>query len=124
MQKATFTGFCTDGEKSAKRAWVYQDKELVNKDLLNHFHTAKGDRLMRPEFGSDIHLYVMEPNTEMVRADILNEVTRVVSLDPRVRLEDIELYTRGHHIVVAVTLFYRQLETTDTLMLEFEKRQS
>jgi len=30
------------------------DIDLVKRDLLNHFFTMKGERVMRPEFGSSI----------------------------------------------------------------------
>ena len=36
------------------------DIELIKQDLINHFNTKKGERLMNPEFGCDVWLVLFE----------------------------------------------------------------
>ena len=118
----TFIGYSTNSQKIAKRKWVLTDIELIKQDLLNHFHTKKGERVMRPDFGSSFWEYIMEPNTDTVRSLIEEEVRRVVSLDIRLRLEKIDLYVKNHTVIVNVTLFLRPFNTVETLELSFDKR--
>ncbi len=118
----TFIGYSTSSERTAKRKWVLTDIDLIKQDLLNHFHTKKGERVMRPEFGSSLWEYIMEPNTDTNRALIEDEVRRVVSLDSRLQLEKIDLYIKNHTVIVQVVLLLRPFNTVETLELTFEKR--
>ena len=50
------------------------DFELIKQDILNHFNTKKGERLMNPEFGSLIWDLLMEPLTEQTRELLKNDI--------------------------------------------------
>lgn len=120
---ATFTGFDTSSTPSARRAWVLQDKELIKQDLLKHFYTRRGERVMRPDFGSNLLEYVMEPNTEAVRGEILAEVNRIVSLDSRLAVRSVNIFDKDYQVVIAVDLFFRPFNDAEVLRIEFDKRQ-
>jgi phage baseplate assembly protein W len=49
--------------------------------------TSLGERLMRPEFGAGIKDYVFEPNSEMVRAELVTAIRKaLVGWEPRIEL--------------------------------------
>lgn len=123
MAKRTFVGFSTRAEKSGRRSWVLFDTDLIKRDLFNHFYTRYGERVMRPTFGCRIWDYVMEPNVDMIRAEIVSEVERVIRLDERLDVRDITLYERDHTIIISCTLVYRPFRTTELFQLEFDRRQ-
>ena len=58
MAKTLFKGFSTvQGPKTRK----LHDIELAKQDLKNHFHTKRGERVMKPSFGSMIWQLMFEP---------------------------------------------------------------
>lgn len=119
----TFVGFSTNGLKSGRRSWVLYDTDLIKRDLYNHFYTRFGERLMRPDFGSRIWDYIMEPNLDTVRSLIVEDVERIVRLDLRLDVKDIRLFERDHTIIVTCSLVYRPFQTTEIFTLEFDRRQ-
>ena len=123
MAKRTFIGFSTSAENSGRRSWVLYDTDLIKRDLFNHFYTRLGERVMRPTFGCRIFEYIMEPNIDQVRAEIIGEVERVVRLDSRLDVKDIRLFERDHTIIVLCTLVYRPFQTTELFQLAFDRRQ-
>ncbi len=123
MAERTFVGFSTLAEKSGRRSWVLFDTDLIKRDLYNHFYTRVGERVMRPEFGCRIWEYIMEPNVDMVRQEILNEVERVVRLDVRLDVRDIRLFEKDHTVIVMCTLVYRPFQTSEVFQLSFDRRQ-
>ena len=56
-----FKGFSTVDKNRAP--YTLTDTNLIKRDLLNHFYTKKGERVMRPNFGSIIWDMLMEPET-------------------------------------------------------------
>lgn len=60
------------------------DKNLIIMDLLNHFNTRKGERLMNPNFGCVIWDKIFEPLTPALKNIIVNNVTEIIKSDPRI----------------------------------------
>ena len=58
---ARLLGFSTVDKVKAPYSLV--DGDVIVRDLLNEFYTKKGERLMRPNFGSVIWDLLMNPNT-------------------------------------------------------------
>ena len=55
---ATFIGFSTDGK--TKPPFSLVDLDLVKQDILNQLKTSKGERVMRPNYGSIIKESLMK----------------------------------------------------------------
>jgi phage baseplate assembly protein W len=124
MADKIFVGFSTS-EESARvgRSWALYDVDLVRRDLLNHFHTRKGERVMRPEFGCDIWDKLMEPMTTGLRGEILDEVRRICEFDSRVVVQEVDVYSADHTIVVTALLEYLPSHTVQELEITFDRRQ-
>jgi uncharacterized protein len=123
MANRTFVGFSTNAEKSGKRSWALFDTDLIKRDLYNHFHTRYGERVMRPDFGCRIWDFIMEPNVDSIRAQIVAEVERIVRLDIRLDVKDIRLFQQDHTIMVTASLIYRPFQTSEIFTLAFDRRQ-
>lgn len=122
MTKRYFTGFSTIGS-SQNRSWVLHDIDLIKRDLLNHFHTRKGERVLRPTYGCSIWEYIHEQLTPDVVERIGDEVERVVNLDSRTEMRNFDVQTYRNGIVILVDLFYRPYDMVSQLRIEFEARQ-
>ena len=80
------------------------DTELVIQDLLNAFSIKQGDKVGQPSYGTTLWNFVFEPNTEDVRDQIQAEVRRVASLDPRLTLGTIQLYTHDNGVLIEMQM--------------------
>lgn len=98
------------------------DLELIKRDLINHFYTRKGERVMRPEFGSIIWDLLFEPMTEDTVQAIVDDSTQIVQLDNRVQLRDINLIQYDHGVQLQMNLFYAPLNIVEQFSLDFDRR--
>jgi phage baseplate assembly protein W len=120
--KRFFTGFSTRGT-SDSRSWVLYDIDLIKQDLLNHFHTRKGERVGRPTFGCSVWDLIGEQMTPDVKDEVREEVKRIVTLDTRVINRGVQVDTSDHGIVVLVDLYYRKYDIIDRFKIDFDARQ-
>ena len=116
---ATFIGFSTDKKK--KPPFTLTDLDLVKQDLLNHFLTRKGERVMRPNFGSIIHDVLMEPFDNLTRQDVEDDCREIVGNDPRVELLDVIVENQEHLLKVELYLQYNVDQSKDVLELRLER---
>lgn len=121
--KATFTGFSTVGSTAAENFKLH-DLALIRQDLLNHFHTVIGERVMRPEYGCRIWDWLMEPFTATLRGMVVAEATRICESDPRVSVVSVQATSLDHAIRVELTLNYIPFDSVDQFIIDFENRQS
>lgn len=98
------------------------DFELVKQNLYNHFNIRKGEKLMQPNFGSNIWNMLFEPLTEEVRQIIVDDVKSVVSYDPRVSVSNVLVTQFDHGIQLVVELSYIPSNQLETLVLNFDNR--
>jgi phage baseplate assembly protein W len=117
-----FTGFSTyDTETTGE--WRLYDIALIRRDLLNHFHTRLGERVMRPDFGCRIWEYVMEPMDDANVAEVAAEARRVCEQDTRVAVRDVLVSTLDNGIRVEIELEYTPFGVVDSLAVDFERRE-
>jgi len=112
-----FRGFSTVDKIRAPYSLF--DQELIKRDLLNEFQTRRGERLMKPNFGSIIHDLLMEPEDTMTEDEIRDDIERICNKDPRVKVKDILIFTADHTVRAEVILKYVQTNNEDILFLEF-----
>ena len=116
-----FKGFSTVDR--VKAPYTLTDIELVKRDLLNEFYTRRGERVMRPNFGSIIWDLLMNPEDNFTGDEIKDDIARIVAKDQRVELINISLFTSDHSVRAEVELKYNILNSKDTLFLEFQTEQ-
>ena len=60
-----YRGFASNNPNA--RNGVLYDADIIKQDIYNHFMTARGERVMMPEFGSVIGDYLYEPLDEQTK---------------------------------------------------------
>ncbi|RYD64498.1 MAG: hypothetical protein EOP83_09620 [Verrucomicrobiaceae bacterium] len=118
-----YKGFSTQ-EAERTRRWTRYDVDLIKRDLLNHFQTRIGERVLRPEFGCRIWDYLNEPLTPALRQDIITETVRVCSADPRIIVHSVNVFDFPNGLRIEITLDFVGIAVEQTFRVDFEDRQS
>lgn len=98
------------------------DFELIKQDILNHFNTKKGERVMNPDFGSIIWDLLMEPLTDQTRELLKEDINTICNSDPRVTpiQMDITEYPNGY--ILELTLLLKSTNQAANLTLIFDQK--
>lgn len=86
MALVRYKGFSTVDQYKKFRL---TDLDLIKRDLLNHFAIRKGEKLMNSNFGSIIWNILFEPLTADVKSLVVEDIKRVITSDPRIRVDNI-----------------------------------
>ena len=116
---ATFIGFATIDRV---RKFTLIDVELVKRDLLNAFNIIQGELPGRPGYGTILWQYVFENQSPELTQLIINEVQRVVGLDPRIFLESVQVYPQSNGIRVELQVQIAPNTSAETLSILFDQR--
>ena len=98
-----------------------EDAELIKRDLLNHFNIRKGEKLMRPDFGTIIWDALFEPLTEDLRDAIVEDVLEIIKYDPRIVADRVLVDEYENGILVEATIRYSNLNQSENLRLLFDQ---
>lgn len=115
---ATYFGFSTIGKQ---KKFVLNDFDLAKQDLVNYLNIKKGEKLMNPDFGTIIWGLLFEPLSSEVKTAIINDITTIISYDPRIAANKIVISEFDHGIQVLLELTYIPTDQTETLKLTFDK---
>lgn len=116
---AKFRGFSTVDRIRAP--YTLDGRDLVKRDLLNTFYTKKGERVMRPEYGSIIWDILMNPDDTVTEKEIREDVLRIIDGDPRVDHLKTTIIYMDHTIRLEIDLRYVLLNDSDILYLEYTR---
>ena len=114
-----YKGFSTVGKVRAPYTLI--DGELIKQDLMNELKARKGERVMRPNFGTTLYDILMKPLDQFVIEEVKDEVRRVIEKDPRVQIDEIFTQTLDHLIRVQVQLKFLPTLDEDRLFLEYAR---
>jgi phage baseplate assembly protein W len=115
-----YKGFSTVNSK-LKSSKLF-DFELIKQDIINNFSVRKGERVMNPTFGTVIWDLLYEPFTDDVKNQIAQDVTKIVSADPRVNATLINVVEQDYGMLLEVTLEYVGTDQTDNMKISFDKQ--
>jgi phage baseplate assembly protein W len=113
-----YRGFST--RVNAKK-YSLTDFELAKQDLINYFNIRKGSKLMQPGFGTIIWDMLFEPLDESTQQIITQDVTKIVSYDPRLAVGQVSVTQQDTGLLIQITLSYVNTNQTETLSLNFDK---
>jgi len=119
MSIATYKGFSTINNDFGGSKLT--DTDLIKRDLLNHFAIAKGEKLMRGNFGTSLRDLIMDPLTEETKQLIVNEVNEVIKSDPRVRPEAVTLDEYENGLQIEIVLRYTIDNQVENLLVRFDR---
>jgi len=98
------------------------DYELIKQDLMNHFYTKKGERIMNPDFGTIIWSLLFEPFTETIKQQIYDDIQRIAATDPRLRIEQAVVNEYLHGLQIELEIRILDTNELDTMILNFDQR--
>jgi phage baseplate assembly protein W len=82
--------------------------------------TAKGERVMHPDFGCGIHDLVFELNTAATAGRVTKAVKEaLLAFEPRIDLLDVQVQAQSGGEVLQISLDYRVRATNNTFNLVF-----
>ena len=116
-----YKGFWTGSYlEDKKKGFSTSDVETVNRDLLNHIFTIKGERVMLPNFGTRIPDLAFEPLDQKTIDIVREDLNMVIKNEPRVRLIDmlIQALPDNNAIVAIVELEYLELDISQTIRID------
>jgi phage baseplate assembly protein W len=114
-----YKGFST--VNSSSENYNLYDFELIKQDILNHFNTRQGERLMNPTFGCVIWDLLFEPLTEELKNLILENVNVIINYDPRITAETVIVTSYGQGIQIQCTLKFIPYNIQQSLQLRFDQ---
>lgn len=117
----TFVGFNTQGQN---KKFTLTDQDLIRRDLLNAFNIKQGQLPGRPDYGTIIWSYLFENQTSDTGQAIIQEVQRVCSTDPRIYLNNTEVFTQENGILVQLSVSYVNGVDSEVLSLFFDQQSS
>lgn len=97
------------------------DFALIKQDILNHFYTRQGERLMQPEYGSVIWDLLFEPLTEEVKNLITKNVDIILNSDPRVSASQVIVTSYESGIQIECLLTYLPYNVQQSMQLRFDQ---
>ena len=69
-----------------------EDDKAIKSDLMHLILTRKGERLYMPDFGTNLLKFIYEPNDNITRNDIKNEITDTVKKYlPNLQINDVSV---------------------------------
>ena len=118
--KKVFVGYSTIETNSKNQQFA--DVPLIKRDLLNHFNTLPGERVMMPQWGCNIWNLLFEPFDEATRDAVISEARKVVAAETRVILQSVDVQEFNQGLLVQMTLLYQPYDVIDTFSVEFDRR--
>ena len=97
------------------------DFQLIQQDLINHFHIRQGERLMNPKFGTIIWDLLFEPLTDEVKNLITRNVDSIINSEPRVRANHVIVTPYETGIQIQCMLTYLPYNISQQLQLRFDQ---
>jgi phage baseplate assembly protein W len=118
--RGTNIGYSTFGKR--RPPFTLENLELAKQDLMNVFHTQRGERVMRPDFGTIIFDLLFEPFDEETRAQVVDDAVEIISGDPRFTMVSIDVRELEHTLRLDIVLNYVPLDVVASLAIEYDRQ--
>jgi len=115
---STYRGFST---LQNYKTYTLTDFELAQQDLINYFSIKKGEKLMQPNFGSDIWATLFEPLDDTTQAIITSDINKIVNYDPRLAVTQINVTQQNNGFLIQMNINYVPTDQTATIILNFDR---
>ena len=116
----TFIGFST---VNRPKKFTLTDYELIKRDLINAFNIRQGSLPGRPAVGTVIWSYLFENQIEELQANVNKEIQRVVAQDPRVQVNNLQVFPQDNGILIQLEVSTVSSTTAEILSVFFDLQQ-
>lgn len=88
------------------------DHAHIHESIRQILGTRKGERFLRPDFGTELHKLIFEPNDRILYGLIRHEVmTALDEWEPRVIVTDVQVDSGDDEHLVLVNIHYRLISS-------------
>jgi uncharacterized protein len=95
-------------------------EESVRQSIWIILGTAKGERVMRPDFGCGIYDLVFEVNSASTASRVAQEVRQaLLSFEPRIDVLDVQVQSGGDGEVLLINMDYQVRATNNVFNLVY-----
>jgi phage baseplate assembly protein W len=115
---ATFVGFSTIDQN---KKFTLVDYELIKRDLLNALNIRQGQLVGRPGYGTTLWDNLFDNQTTITEQNIVTELQRVTGGDPRIAINDIQLFPQNNGMLIQVDLVIVSSSTAERLAIFFDQ---
>ena len=115
----TFIGFSTINQN---KKFTLTDYDLIQRDLLNAFNIRQGELPGRPGYGTTIWDFLFENQVEQLQQDLRAEIQRVCGGDPRIVLNDVQVYPQENGILLQIEITVVQTTNAEILSVFFDQQ--
>ena len=113
-----YRGYSTKAENGKVRL---VDADLIKQDLINHFNIRRGEKLMNPDFGTIVWDMLFEPFTEQLKSQIIDDVSKIISYDPRLKVDSVLVDQYDNGLILELRLLYGSTNEVENLRLTFDR---
>jgi phage baseplate assembly protein W len=113
-----FIGYSTN---AGYKKFTLTDAELVRRDLLNAFNIRQGQLPGLPGYGTSLWDYIFEQQTLDTQTQVIQEVTRVAAQDPRVSLQDVQMFPWDNGMLIQLEILIVSSSEAEMLTLFFNQ---
>jgi hypothetical protein len=102
---------------------TYSTKDQIKSNLINLLLTNKGERILNPEFGSDLKKILFEQITPSTEDNIRNTINTAINIYvPEVTVDDIIINNDPDSNTINITVNYilNLPGTSDQITIEFQ----
>ncbi len=123
--KTTYRGIAFPfGRSSTSLPAAVTDEELVAQSIQQIVLTAPGERVMRPDFGSNAYAFVFENNDEILEELIRSEVVGAIGkYEPRATVQNVITERDGSQIIVTIQFVVNLTGRVATVSVPLETNQ-
>jgi phage baseplate assembly protein W len=80
-----------------------EDLDLIKDSLIQIVTTGRGERIMRPDFGSSAFSFIFENNNVVLSEMMRDEITTAIAkFEPRVVVRDVLTEKQDNEVVVTI----------------------
>jgi phage baseplate assembly protein W len=115
----TFIGFNTINQF---KKFTLTDFDLIQRDLLNAFSIRQGELPGRPGYGTTLYDFLFENQVEQISQQIRAEVQRVAGGDPRLTINDIQVFPQENGILIQLQITVINTTNAQILSIFFDEQ--
>jgi phage baseplate assembly protein W len=115
----TFIGFNTINQFKKS---TLTDFDLIQRDLLNAFSIRQGELPGRPGYGTTLYDFLFENQVEQISQQIRAEVQRVAGGDPRLTINDIQVFPQENGILIQLEITVINTTNAEILSIFFDEQ--
>ena len=99
-----------------------KDEQKIEESIMLILGTAPGERIMRPDFGADLHRLVFEPNNSVTANLAAHYVEKALTMwEPRIEVSDVNVRNDSENgrLLIEVNYYIRATNSPQNLVYPF-----